>query len=103
MGISLFGGGSCNRAPRPPDPNPAKFRFLDWIDYQACCILRVKYQDCTTFDGVKILVCSGSSDAYRSRKELDPHFFENGFILARFPDSPLGRKHAMVFAAMVTP
>lgn len=49
-------------------------------------MLKVKYPHCTTFDGVKILVTRKFA-ILPSSKELDPHFFEDGDIVARFiPD-----------------
>ena len=67
-------------------PNPNKYNFE--IKKELCktnnhYLLLVNYPDCTTFNGDKLIIIKGELPD----KELDPHFFENGNVIARFkPD-----------------
>jgi len=83
MGCSGITFSSCQQNTVAPNPNKHNFKVMGYIHGDVYDILIVHYPDCTTFDGLKILVVShGSVD--ENTKELDPHFFEDGNVIARF-------------------
>lgn len=81
-----------------PNPNPFRFEIFSGADYDNCCLLVVKYPDCTTFEGMKVLVLDGCVANYKDAKSLDPHFFENGDVIARFKPTKEGIEQAKKFA-----
>jgi hypothetical protein len=105
MGLKLFSDGFDSR--RGPDmadpshedyrpttettPNPNRYRFaVKYIMYgKRFDLVKVHYPDCNTFDGMKLLVVKKDSVSPKM-KELDPHFFEDGFIVARFVPTQKG-------------
>lgn len=54
-----------------PNPQPSRWFLLEKAEFKNGHVLRVKYLDCTNFEGVKVMVYKGK---YTHRKELDPHF-----------------------------
>lgn len=68
-------------------PDPEKFEILDRLEIGKFTILLVKYDGCLTFNGEKLLLYDG---IYTSSLTLDPHFFENHPIIARFAPTQLG-------------
>lgn len=108
MGLKLFSGSSCGCSTdytkivpsdiypnnvvttKPlPNPNPKNFKIKEIEQVGKYLVVRVKYKDCTNFEGEKILVIEGIK---RLRllmlQDLDPHFCENSKheykIVARF-------------------
>lgn len=69
-----------------PNPSPDRWTLIEKAEYANGYVLRVKYHDCTNFEGVKIMVYRGK---YTPRRSLDPHFYEGDDApVARFrPDS----------------
>ena len=65
------------------NPNPKHWVLLEGFNLPWAHVLKIKYLDCTNFEGVKILVYEG---AYVHRADRDPHFFEDSDpkIMARF-------------------
>jgi hypothetical protein len=58
--------------------------------------MKVKYDDCTNFEGVKIMVFKGQ---YKNRIWLDPHFAENEKApIARFKPTSEGWDMAIKLA-----
>lgn len=88
MGIKLFSSGDGYDMYDNTSPNPNKFRF-DILQIEAgenWDIVLVEYPDCTTFDGQKLLLVVHGTIT-KDMNELDPHFFEDSVIFARFkPD-----------------
>jgi hypothetical protein len=65
-------------------------------------VVMLKYLDCTTYEGNKVLVYATSKKQLKKRKKLDPHFLEHGLSpIARFPGNDKGFKHAVLFAKAV--
>jgi len=67
-----------------PNPNKFNFEILKCIysidNYK---LILVHYPDCTTFNGEKLMIIKGLVNP----NELDPHFLEDGKVIARFrPD-----------------
>lgn len=82
MGMHI-GFSSCESTTKPPNPNKHNFKVMGYIRGDVYDILIVNYPDCTTFDGLKLLVVrTGTVD--ENTKELDPHFLEDGKVIARF-------------------
>lgn len=54
-----------------PNPDKSRWELLDKMEYYRAYVLKVRYFDCTNFEGVKIMVYEGQ---YKMRKCLDPHF-----------------------------
>jgi len=74
------------------NPNPYNFKILSNLgSNNNLHLLKVHYPDCTTFDGVKIILIKGSLPS----KKLDPHFLEDNDIIARFRPTVEGLKLAM--------
>ena len=99
MGLRLFKNCSSVRdnISRPaPNPDSSRWQLLDRAEFANGYVLKVRYLDCTNYEGVKIMVYRGS---YRERTELDPHFRDNpASPIARFrPDSD-GWEYAKEFA-----
>jgi len=86
----------CNDNYNSKNPNPKRFKILEQLEFKNSHILKVKYSDCTNFEGIKILVYYGK---YRTRNTLDPHFFDNeDSPIARFKPTKLGYSLAIKFA-----
>jgi hypothetical protein len=64
-----------------PNPSPDRWTLLEKAEYKGGYVLRVRYHDCTNFEGVKVMVYRGK---YAPQRSLDPHFCYG-------PDSPVAR------------
>jgi len=76
MGCSPFK--SCYTNPSDPvavapNPSPTRWVLLRDVTFPHATVLKVKYLDCTNFEGIKVMVYEGR---FRPSYELDPHFFE---------------------------
>jgi hypothetical protein len=76
MGCSPFGSRRCStnytyNAPAP-NPDPKRWQILNIYQYNNAYVLKVRYLDCTNFEGIKIMVYKGLFES--SPAELDPHF-----------------------------
>lgn len=78
---------SCWTNPQQPapNPNPSRWELLEIAEFTNGYALKVRYLDCTNFEGEKVMVFRGE---YRERAYLDPHFQPNKAApIARFrPD-----------------
>jgi hypothetical protein len=85
---------TCYTAPTQPAPNPdtSRWELLDVFTFDNAFVLRVRYLDCTNFEGVKVMVYRGAfrqvfgtlKDIRHPWTRLDPHF-------APGPQSPIAR------------
>ncbi len=77
--------------------NPKKFKILEGGVNDAFTILKVKYEDCTNYEGVKILVYKGHViKEIMAAKEIDPHFCDKHLSpIARFAPTEEGLKLAL--------
>lgn len=84
MGVGPFKNCSTNYTPNAPapNPNPERWEILQLWQGAHAHVLRVRYLDCTNFEGIKIMVFRGQFNAFR--RHLDPHFSE-------IPNSPIAR------------
>ena len=98
MGIKLFSSGtSYNSCITPtsvtsPNPNPYRFEVIKRRDNSKYILLILKYQDCTTYNGYKVLLYKiedkNEVDRMIRDKNLDPHFLEgNTSPILRVPYS----------------
>ena len=84
-----------------PDPNPHEFEILKKEKAGKGMIVEVKYEGCTTFDGVKLLLLRSQVD-FKYFRKLDPHILGNGHIVcARFEPTPQGWDMARMSAEML--
>lgn len=89
MGLNTFRRCSANPASVvavPPNPSPSRWELIEKIQFAHAYVLKVRYLDCTNFEGVKVMVYKGN---YKRRETLDPHFSKDGNSpIARFrPDA----------------
>jgi len=89
IGLSSCSGGQCGTT---QNPNPRKFKILESGFNERFTILKVKYEGCTNYEGVKILVYKGHIlKELTNAAELDPHFCENHLSpIARFAPTEEG-------------
>lgn len=64
-----------------PNPSPSRWTYLDHKQFDHAYVLKVRYHDCTNFEGVKVMVYRGQ---FRKVSYLDPHFTNS-------PESPIAR------------
>lgn len=104
MGLSPFKSCSTNysNAVAPaPNPRPDRWTLLERANSPYGYVLRVRYLDCTNFEGVKIMVYRGS---YSPKRHLDPHFSEDPEApVARFRPDADGWRMACALANSFTP
>lgn len=109
MGMSPFkrscystGGGTA------PNPNPKRWKLLDYEVFPNAVVLLVRYVDCTNFEGKKVIVYHSSSaekikllikNKKFSTSFLDPHFRKRGLSpIARFAPTIEGVQLALTLA-----
>jgi hypothetical protein len=84
-----------------PNPRPDNYEILKSIQWDRYLIIKIKYLDCTNYEGQKILVFEGYQLKHLlAQKLIDPHFSENkNFIspIARFEPTEKGWKMAISF------
>ena len=94
MGLSLIGSSSrCEASVSyPADPQPKNFK-IDVIHTEGIyTVVELTYPNCTNFEGNKILLFKGmSTQDILMMKEIDPHFYKNSCLVARFIPTDVGR------------
>ena len=63
-------------------PDPYKFTIKELEVVAGNTIILANYDGCTTFGGDKLMVLKG--EGHEGRQTLDPHFFEDHPVIARF-------------------
>lgn len=87
---------SCSTTGAGSAPDPLHWTLLAKVEFRNAHVLRVKYPDCTNFEGVKIMVYRG---AYSPRVDLDPHFTDDPHApIARFRPDEEGWRLAIALA-----
>ena len=80
----------------PPNPSPDRWRLIECLEFENAYVLKVRYDDCTNYEGVKVMVYRGKY-AYQIR--LDPHFKpDNTAPIARFRPDEEGWNFAIALA-----
>ncbi|MCK9458528.1 MAG: hypothetical protein M0R80_02665 [Proteobacteria bacterium] len=89
-----------------PNPNPKNFEILYSEQIGEFLIVRIKYPDCTNFEGVKILVyAEGTVADLLAQGSIDPHFSNNPDFyspIARFVPTTGGMVMAKAFVKAMT-
>lgn len=62
-------------------PDPYNYSILEWELVNGNTIILAEYHGCLTFGGKKLLLLKGEHTEFET---LDPHFFEDHPIIARF-------------------
>jgi len=87
-----------------PNPDPDNYKIIRTHKRGNLLILKIKYLDCTNYEGEKILVFANTSlDKLLKQKRIDPHFCDSDkFIspIARFIPDEEGWNMAEKFAEM---
>lgn len=96
MGMRLFGRCSTNPAAPAPNPDPSRWELLELHQFSKGYALKVRYLDCTNFEGVKVMVFEGRY--VPGKRPLDPHFAERGGPYARFRPDAVGMRLAIALA-----
>jgi hypothetical protein len=91
--------------PKLPNPDPHNYEVLEATQVGDFLVVKVRYPDCTNYEGVKIMVYQGVTalDLWK-QKFLDPHFFASGTAkspIARFVPTDSGWIMALRFAGMM--
>lgn len=83
------------------EPHPEVFQVLECLEGSNFLYVVVKYPHCTNFDGEKVLVMKDTSKIdVLLMKVLDPHFYEDNKIIARFKPDDEGKKLAKILAGV---
>ena len=76
------------------NPNPSNWIIEKYVQEKKCLIVKIKYPNCTNYEGNKILVYEGITiSALRAQKKIDPHFSEDKEFkspIARFEPTDYG-------------
>ncbi len=106
MGMGLFSSSSSCRYSScgptvnvtSPNPDPRKFKILEGGVNKDFTIIKVQYEGCTNYEGVKILVYKGHVlQELVNADGIDPHFCEGPHLspIARFAPTEEGLKLAL--------
>jgi hypothetical protein len=81
------------------DPDPFNFSVRKADTIGDLTVLMVNYPDATTYEGNKIIVLRKLTMLEAMNlKSLDPHFYEDGKVVARFEPTADGWSDAVAFA-----
>lgn len=107
-GSSLYSNtlsGSSGASYTSKNPNPKRFKIERTVQIGKFLIARIRYEDCTNYEGVKILVFKDLTEVLlKSSTSIDPHFLEGTSDLipiARFAPSAKGMFMALAFAELM--
>jgi len=103
MGVGLFGRCSSSSYSIPnSNPDPKKYRILQYLQKNHYLMVIVLYPDCTNFEGLKVMVYehihSVEELIQRTNGKLDPHFSKEDISpVARFKPTNDGIQMAIKF------
>ena len=85
-----------------PNPNPAKFQIIETKQVGANVVAKIRYPDCTNYEGVKICLFTNTTEAdLRKLGSLDPHFCDGSLSpFARFKPTVAGWDAAITMAGL---
>ena len=94
-------------APIPPSPNPNPYRYeiLRHEQIGNWLLVEIKYPDCTTYEGRKILLYFKTTlERLKRQTSIDPHFSNSNMIspFARFEPTQSGWSAAKRLATYYT-
>lgn len=85
-----------------PNPNPEVFLVKQATAIGRFVVCRVNYPDATTFEGDKVMILRDiSQPGVIEARRLDPHFSEDGKVIARFRPDEEGWELALTVAGLL--
>lgn len=79
---------SCSSYERPisrPNPNPSNYSILRCAEIKNHLVVEVRYYDCVTYEGRKILLYKDCSySRLKLQSSIDPHFSDAEHMLSPF-------------------
>jgi hypothetical protein len=93
MGMRCLSKNCCiDFGPNQPAPDPKRYEIIDVEYFRNATLAKVRYLDCTNYEGVKILVFMGKRGM---EGPIDPHFSEDDQSpIARFKPNHVGLRIA---------
>jgi hypothetical protein len=68
-----------------PNPDPYNYRILEHKQIGSFLLVKIRYPDCTNYEGTKILVYKDTTlNKLKSQHSIDPHFSENKTKISPF-------------------
>ena len=104
MGMRRISTSTYSEKQELPNPDPTKYKILEWYIVNNALILSVQYTGCINYEGKKILVYENAKAAAEwimQHHNIDPHFcdtLEACSPVARFEPTHRGMVWACVFA-----
>jgi len=100
--VSSYESSSPSASPQPaPNPNPNNYKIEQVVMEGKMLILKIKYPDCSNFEGMKILVYDNVNLAdLINQGSIDPHFSNAKNFkspIARFVPTAEGWQMALLF------
>lgn len=83
---------------RNPNPDPMFFIVKNCKKVENHYVSQIQYPNCTNFEGNKILVTTYDP---RNRIKIDPHFFPDSGLIARFEPTKAGAEAAVKLAKIL--
>lgn len=86
-------------------PDPYKFEILQISCVGNWSAVKIRYPNCTNYEGNKILLCNQVESLIRKHKRIDPHFTdkENALnLFARFEPTEKGWEEAVALARLLS-
>lgn len=78
------------------NPNPLNFVIEEIEQVEMYVIAMIIYPNCTNFEGRKLVVFRGATvQEIKQMTTIDPHFYEDSKIIARFAPTHDGYKMAL--------
>jgi hypothetical protein len=79
----------------PSNPDPKRWQIVSYVEHPAAYVLLACYLDCTTYEGLKVMVYRGKFPGRDRMRDLDPHFRDDDSSpIARFRPDPEGMRLA---------
>ena len=69
-----------------PNPDASKYTIIEHFRFRNYLVIKIKYEGCTNYEGIKILAFKCSYSDLIKQKLIDPHFSENKKMI-----SPIAR------------
>lgn len=93
-----------NSTPLSNNPNPNNYLIVDSKTIKDYLLLKIKYHDCTSYEGKKVLLFKCSLKDLLKQKSIDPHFSDNkDYIspIARFEPTEQGWENGIKLAKIL--
>lgn len=88
-----------------PNPDPARYQIMQTDDVNNHCVAKIRYPDCTNYEGIKICVYKNMKGSYiREQVRLDPHFSDDCTVvspIARFEPTNAGHMLAITLCTLM--